>query len=123
MTTVSHIEVARARRSRLVLFIGNPTSYYEVTRWAKLRQWMAAHGLEPVRELDGDILCAIVTDDVLDGVGSPKDEATTQRARETGVPCVSLHDTSRILGLTARARTRSMPTAGGVSAHTRHEGA
>ena len=123
MPTVSRIEVARARRSRLVLFVGNPTSYREVTEWAKLRQWVTAHGLKPIREFNGDVLCVVATVDVMDGVGSAKDSAMMQRAQEAGVPCVGVHETSRIWELTARARARSDQAVDGLVARKRHEGA
>ncbi|MDV7243715.1 MULTISPECIES: hypothetical protein [Rhodococcus] len=123
MTTVSRIEVARARRSRLVLFVGNPTSYLEVTQWATLRQWVTAHGLTPMRDLNGNVLCVIATVDVIEGVGSAKDSAMMQRAQEAGIPCVGVHETSRIWELTARARARSDQAVDGPLAHKRHEGA
>ncbi|MDV7354478.1 hypothetical protein R4282_15865 [Rhodococcus oxybenzonivorans] len=121
MTTVSRIEAARARKSRLVLFVGNPTSFLEVTQWAKLRQWVTAHGMKPIRDLDDGVLCLIATADVVDGVGSEKDSAMLQRAQEAGVPCVGIHETSRIWELTARARARSSPAIDGQCTSTRHE--
>ncbi|QHE71068.1 hypothetical protein GFS60_04666 [Rhodococcus sp. WAY2] len=107
----------------MVLFVGNPTSYLEVTHWAKLRQWVTAQGLKPIRELNGDVLCVIATADVIDGAGSAKDSAIMQRAQETGVPCFGVHETSRIWELTARARARSDRAVDGPLARTRHEGA
>lgn len=104
MTHISIIDIARPCRSRQVLFIGNPTSYSEVTLWATVRKWIAQQGLEPTQEIDGDTLCVIVTEDVLDGKCSPSDAVAIARARADGVPCLSVHDTRRIWDATARAR-------------------
>ncbi|TQC50569.1 hypothetical protein EEB14_04200 [Rhodococcus sp. WS4] len=123
MSPVSHIDVARARRSRRVLFVGNPSRYNEVSQWASVRQWVTVHGMELIRELDGDVLCAIVTDDVLDGACSPRDSATMNKARALGVVCVSHHDTSRIWEITARVRTRGTDAANKLPSRTRHGGA
>ena len=106
MSPISSIEVARARRSRRVLFVGNPTRYADVSQWAMVRQWVALHGLEPIRELEGDVLCVIVTEDILDGRCSPKESAAVQHARARGVPCISVHDTTLIWQVTARVRSR-----------------
>jgi len=106
MSPISSIEVARARRSRRVLFVGNPTRYNDVSQWAMVRQWVALHGLEPIRELEGDVLCVIVTEDILDGRCSPKESAAVQHARARGVPCISVHDTTLIWQVTARVRSR-----------------
>ncbi|WP_244373057.1 hypothetical protein [Rhodococcus sp. ZPP] len=46
-----------------------------------------------------------------------------QRAQEAGVPCVGVHETSRIWGLTARARAFSDQAVEGPLARTHHEGA
>ncbi|MDF3308850.1 hypothetical protein P3H15_27925 [Rhodococcus sp. T2V] len=106
MSPISSIEVARARRSRRVLFVGNPTRYNDVSQWAMVRQWVALHGLEPIREFEGDVLCVIVTEDILDGRCSAKESDTVQRARALGVPCISVLDTTRIWQVTARVRSR-----------------
>ncbi len=106
MSPISSIEVARARRSRRVLFVGNPTRYNDVSQWAMVRQWVALHGLEPIREFEGDVLCVIVTEDILDGRCSEKESATVQHARALGVPCISVHDTTLIWQVTARVRAR-----------------
>ncbi|MBA8959297.1 hypothetical protein ACVH9Z_03805 [Rhodococcus opacus] len=106
MSPISSIEVARARRSRRVLFVGNPTRYNDVSQWAMVRQWVALHGLEPIREFEGDVLCVIVTEDILDGRCSPKESAAVQHARALGVPCISVHDTTLIWQVTARVRSR-----------------
>lgn len=106
MSPISSIEVARARRSRRVLFVGNPTRYNDVSQWAMVRQWVALHGLEPIRELEGDVLCVIVTEDILDGRCSPKESAAVQHAHALGVPCISVHDTTLIWQVTARVRSR-----------------
>ena len=84
-----------------MLFVGNPTRYNDVSQWAMVRQWVALHGMEPIRELEGDVLCVIVTEDILDGRCSPKELAAVQHARALGVPCISVHDTTLIWQVTA----------------------
>ena len=121
MSPISSIEVARARRSRRVLFVGNPTRYNDVSQWAMVRQWVALHGMEPIRELEGDVLCVIVTEDILDGRCSPKESAAVQHARALGVPCISVHDTTLIWQVTARVRARMGQPQVGASA-TPHRG-
>ncbi len=106
MSNISSIEVARARRSHRVLFIGNPTRYNDVSRWAMVRQWAVIHGLEPISEFEGDVLCVIVTEDVLDGVCSPTDLIAIRQAEALGVPCISVIDTTQIWQVTARVRAR-----------------
>ncbi|MEV0945363.1 hypothetical protein [Rhodococcus sp. NPDC049939] len=106
MSRITNIEVARARRSNRVMFIGSPTRYNDVSRWAMVRQWAMIHGLEPISKFDGDVLCAIVTEDVLDGVCSPKDSVAFRRAEELGVPCISVYDTAQIWQVTAKVRAR-----------------
>ncbi|MFC9553324.1 hypothetical protein ACFTWF_20960 [Rhodococcus sp. NPDC056960] len=123
MSPISSIEVARARRSRRVLFVGNPTRYNDVSQWAMVRQWVALHGLEPIRELDGNVLCVIVTEDILDGRCSARETATVQQARALGVPCISVHDTTQIWQVTARVRARIGRSPVGASPRFRHDGA
>ncbi|MDH6287822.1 hypothetical protein [Rhodococcus opacus] len=123
MSPISSIEVARARRSRRVLFVGNPTRYNDVSQWAMVRQWVALHGLEPIRELEGDLICVIVTEDILDGRCSPKESAAVQHARALGVPCISVHDTTLIWQVTARVRSRMGRPQVGVSAKSHIDGA
>lgn len=89
----SKVELNRSGR---VLFIGNPSAFTEVTEWATMKQWAAEHGLELTRDPDGDMICAIATEDVLDGMCSPSDAMAMQRTRVRGVPCVSVHDARRI---------------------------
>ncbi|WP_157951491.1 hypothetical protein [Rhodococcus opacus] len=55
-----------------------------------------ADGFEPVRTIDGPVLCAVVTDDVLRRAGSPYDTRTIAYAREQGMQCISMNDTTRI---------------------------
>jgi rRNA-processing protein FCF1 len=71
-----------------------------------VKQWMVVRGLEPVRNPDGDVLCVVVTDDVLDGACSTKDAETIERLRGRGVPVISVHDTTQIWRATARVRAR-----------------
>lgn len=123
MATVTHIDIARARRSRRVLFIGNPTRYKEVSHWAMVKQWMVVHGLEPVRKIDGPALCAIVTEDVLDGIGSPQDALTVQHAREQGIPVISVHDSTQIWQATARVRASIARSGGSAHPSPHHQGA
>jgi hypothetical protein len=123
MSTVTHIDTARARRSRKVLFIGNPTGYNEVSQWAMVKQSLVADGFEPVRTIDGPTLCAIVTDDVLDAAGSPHDARTIEHAREQGVQCISVTDTTRIWQATARVRARIAQNAPAARVSPHHQGA
>ncbi|AOW94239.1 hypothetical protein BFN03_01130 [Rhodococcus sp. WMMA185] len=106
MSHVTNIEVARARRSHRVLFIGNPTRYNDVSRWAMVRQWALIHGLEPISEFEGDVLCVIVTEDILDGIASESEKIALERAKSLGVPCISVYDTAQIWQVTARVRAR-----------------
>ncbi|PQP15065.1 hypothetical protein [Rhodococcus opacus] len=109
------MDVARARRSRRVLFVGNPARYVEVSYWAMVKQWMVVHGLEPVRNPDGDVLCVVVTEDVLDGVCSTQDAETIERLRGRGVPVIDVHDTTQIWQATSRVRARLAESAVGDS--------
>lgn len=112
---ILHMDVARARRSRRVLFVGNPARYVEVSYWAMVKQWMVVHGLEPVRNPDGDVLCVVVTEDVLDGVCSTQDAETIERLRGRGVPVIDVHDTTQIWQATSRVRARLAESAVGDS--------
>ncbi|MFC0450881.1 hypothetical protein [Rhodococcus jostii] len=123
MSPISSIEVARARRSRRVLFVGNPIRYNDVSQWAMVRQWVALHGLEPIRELDGDVLCVIVTEDILDGRCSAKETDAVEHARALGVPCISVHDTTLIWQATARVRAKIGRSPVGASAKPHRDGA
>nr|GLK40456.1 hypothetical protein GCM10017611_73310 [Rhodococcus wratislaviensis] len=71
-----------------------------------VKQWIVVHGLEPVRNPNGDIFCVVVTEDVLDGVCSTKDAETIERLRCRGVSVISVHDTTQIWQTTARVRAR-----------------
>ena len=78
--------------TRSVLFIGNPSTVTEVTHWAAVRHWTVEQGLKPVRELQGDVLCAIVTEAVADGTGASADAAVVQRVRARGLDCIPVYD-------------------------------
>ncbi|MCQ4120939.1 hypothetical protein [Rhodococcus tibetensis] len=106
MSPISDIAAARSRRSRRLLFVGNPTRHSDVSQWAMVRQWVMLQGLEPIRSFGGDVLCVIVTEDVLDGRCSSADSLLVRQARDNGVPCISVHDTTTIWHTTARVRAR-----------------
>ena len=77
---------------RSVLFIGNPSTVTEVTHWAAVRHWTVEQGLKPVRELQADVLYAIVTEAVADGTCVSADEAVVQRVRARGLDCIPVYD-------------------------------
>ena len=78
--------------TRSVLFIGNPSTVTEVTHWAAVRHWTVEQGLKPVRELQGDVLFAIVTEAVADGSCASADAAVVQRVRARGLDCIPVYD-------------------------------
>ncbi|MFC9549314.1 hypothetical protein ACFTWF_00510 [Rhodococcus sp. NPDC056960] len=78
--------------TRRVLFVGNPGAGTERTQWAVLRQWASDRGMESISECEGDVVCAIATEDVLDGLCTPSDAMAMQLARARGVPCVGVRD-------------------------------
>ncbi|MDI9976066.1 hypothetical protein [Rhodococcus sp. IEGM 1307] len=78
--------------TRSVLFIGNPSTVTEVTHWAAVRHWTVEQGLKPVRELQGDVLYAIVTEAVADGTCASADAAVVQRVRARGLDCIPVYD-------------------------------
>ncbi|MFV9457274.1 hypothetical protein ACNJ7E_28065 [Rhodococcus sp. NM-2] len=78
--------------TRSVLFIGNPSTVTEVTHWAAVRHWTVEQGLKPVRELQADVLCAIVTEAVADGSCASADAAVVQRVRARGLECIPVYD-------------------------------
>ncbi|MDV7243711.1 MULTISPECIES: hypothetical protein [Rhodococcus] len=106
MAPISDIRAARCRRSRRVLFVGNPTRHSDVSQWAMVRQWVVLQGLEPIRSFGDDVLCVIVTEDVLDGRCSSAESLVVRQARDSAVPCISVHDTTTIWHTTARVRAR-----------------
>ncbi|UOT06930.1 hypothetical protein MPY17_14845 [Rhodococcus opacus] len=81
-----------ANGTRRVLFVGRPCAGTELTRWVALRQWASDRGIESIIDCEGDVVCAIVTEDVLDGLCSPSDAMAMQLARARGVPCVGVRD-------------------------------
>ena len=78
--------------TRSVLFIGNPSTVTEVTHWAAVRHWTVEQGLKPVRELQADVLYAIVTEAVADGTCASADAAVVQRVRARGLDCIPVYD-------------------------------
>ena len=78
--------------TRSVLFIGNPSTVTEVTHWAAVRHWTVEQGLKPVRELQADVLYAIVTEAVADGSCASADAAVVQRVRARGLDCIPVYD-------------------------------
>ncbi|MDV7354410.1 hypothetical protein R4282_15505 [Rhodococcus oxybenzonivorans] len=78
---------------RRLLFIGNPTQFIEVIHWAAMRVWATGHGLETTRTFaGGPVVCAVATEDVLDGLCLPSEATMLQRVRREGIPCISVHD-------------------------------
>ena len=78
--------------TRSVLFIGNPSTVTEVTHWAAVRHWTVEQGLKPVRELQADVLYAIVTEAVADGSCASADAVVVQRVRARGLDCIPVYD-------------------------------
>ena len=78
--------------TRSVLFIGNPSTVTEVTHWAAVRHWTVEQGLKPVRDLQADVLCAIVTEAVVDGTCASADAEVVQRVRARGLDCIPVYD-------------------------------
>jgi hypothetical protein len=90
--------------TRRVLFIGKPSTVTEVTHWAAVRHWTVEQGLKPVRDLGGDVLCAIVTEAVAHGTCSGSDADVVQRVRARGLDCIPVYDiepwgTARLSGV------------------------
>ncbi|KAF0963790.1 hypothetical protein [Rhodococcus sp. T7] len=85
--------VASGRHAtRSVLFIGHPSTVTEVTHWAAVRHWTVEQGLKPVREFRGDVVCAIVTEAVVEGTCPSADAAVVQRVRSRGLDCIPVYD-------------------------------
>jgi hypothetical protein len=80
---------------RRVLFIGAQAAFVETERW------LAAHGLESTWELGDDLLGAIATEDVLDGICSAADVAAVLHVRALGVPCVRVEPSAPVMLLAA----------------------
>jgi len=78
--------------TRSVLFIGNPSTVTEVTHWAAVRHWTVEQGLKPVRDLQADVLYAIVTEAVADGTCPSADAAVVERVRARGLDCIPVYD-------------------------------
>lgn len=74
---------------RQVLCIGNPDALIEVT------QWLARHGLEPTWALGGDLIAAIATEDVLDGLCTAPEATAVQHVRALDLPFIGVRDASR----------------------------
>ncbi|MFC7451327.1 hypothetical protein [Rhodococcus daqingensis] len=86
---------AVAAAPRRVLFIGTPAAFVETERW------LVRHGLESTRALGDDLLGAIATEDVLDGICSAADAAAVQHVRALGVPCVRVEPYAPVMLLAA----------------------
>jgi hypothetical protein len=55
--------------------------------------WATGHGLETTRTFaGGPVVCAVATEDVLDGLCLPSEATMLQRVRREGIPCISVHD-------------------------------
>ncbi|WP_181762790.1 hypothetical protein [Rhodococcus spelaei] len=72
-----------------VLCIGDPDAFVEVARW------LAHHGLESTPVPDGDLLGALATEDVLDGLCTSTEATAVQHARMLDIPLVGVRDTGR----------------------------
>ncbi|MCQ4117870.1 hypothetical protein [Rhodococcus tibetensis] len=78
---------------RRLLFIGNPSQFIEVIHWAAMRAWATGHGLETTRTFaGGPVVCAVATEDVLDGLCLPSEATMLQRVRSERIPCICVHD-------------------------------
>ncbi|MHA4849403.1 hypothetical protein L1080_007605 [Rhodococcus sp. MSC1_016] len=77
---------------RTLLFVGNPDPGTELTQWLAMKQWASGRGIASISSCDGDVLCVIATEDVLDGLCTPAEAMAMQQARARGVPCVSVRN-------------------------------
>lgn len=73
-----------------VLCIGNSDSLAEAARW------LTSNGLEPTRMPDGELVAAVATEDVLDGLCTATEAIAMQHVRARDVPCVSVLHTRRV---------------------------
>ncbi|MFE3292148.1 hypothetical protein [Rhodococcus sp. NPDC059234] len=81
-------------RSRRVLCIGDPAAFVAAA------PWLASRGLEATHVLDGDlregeVLGALATEDVLDGLCTATEAAAVQRVRVLGLPLAGVRDVGR----------------------------
>ncbi|MCQ4119343.1 hypothetical protein [Rhodococcus tibetensis] len=77
---------------RTLLFVGKPEAGTELNRWLELKRWASGRGIASITSCEGDVLCAIATEDVLDGLCTPSDAMVMQQARARRVPCVSVRN-------------------------------
>jgi hypothetical protein len=77
---------------RMLLFIGNPTEFTEVARWAMFRDWAIRHDFTPTRTLTESVVCAVAPTRVLQHHCPTADSVLLRQARDRGIPCVSVID-------------------------------
>ncbi|OLL16306.1 MULTISPECIES: hypothetical protein [unclassified Rhodococcus (in: high G+C Gram-positive bacteria)] len=76
-----------------LLIVGDCSRVLDGARGAELRTWARHHGLGFTYTFaPGRVVCAIVTEEVLDGACSPAEAMTMQSVRAAGIPCVCVHD-------------------------------
>ncbi|EME23096.1 hypothetical protein G419_04088 [Rhodococcus triatomae BKS 15-14] len=78
-------------RPRVLLFIGAESEL------AETRTWATGLGFTVTDTLSEDVDCAVVTENVLDGLCSPTDAVTRSRAEEAGLPLISLYNAKGVL--------------------------
>jgi hypothetical protein len=76
---------------RSVVLIGDPAELSEFSEWA------SARGVCMTRDVGSDSLCAIATEDVLDGNCTPDDALQLSAAAKLGVRCLNTAEGRRLL--------------------------
>ncbi|MGW6379485.1 hypothetical protein ACWFRB_25800 [Rhodococcus sp. NPDC055112] len=76
---------------RSVVLIGDPAELSELSAYA------SAHGVVVTRDIDSASLCAIATEDVLDGNCTPEDAVLLGAAAKLGVRCLSMAEGRKLL--------------------------
>ncbi|SEL00027.1 hypothetical protein [Rhodococcus maanshanensis] len=76
---------------RSVVLIGDPAELSEFSAWA------SAHGVFIAEDVDSDSLCAIATEDALDGTCSPEDALLLSAADKLGLQCLNTAEGRRLL--------------------------
>lgn len=86
-----------ASQEQLVL-VGTPSDPATEAHWAAVLHWADQHGMETTRRVDGgQIRCAIVTEEVLDGMCSPAEAAALHALHTAGIRCVNVHEAPGLL--------------------------
>ncbi len=77
---------------RRLLFVGHPDAS-EISQWAAVREMAVQQGWQTTRKYSpGSITCAVVSEDVLDGVCSPSEATLMHQLHAEDVRCASATD-------------------------------